>query len=430
MRSMRSKLRGLAVVTMMGAVAGSAGVASAVDFEWDGGAGDNLWDSVIFNPALETNWSPENVPVSTDRIILTGASAAGPVTIDLNNATRGVNGITVNGVDGTYTFDNTGSGSLQLFNVGVGNNVLLNNSPLSTLVVDADVELQTSGTNRFNSFSSPVRDSGRVIVNGDITTAAGAGTTILELTGTNLTLDQLVQVHGVISDGPSANIALEAGFGGDHANHRGVVQVTGANTFTGPTRVNGAILEFNSIADVGGGPNALGQPVLADSTISVGRGTTTGFLRYTGTAGGGHSSDRVINMIGTTGGVGIDASGAGPLTLSGGITATTNGSKTLTLTGSNTDDNTISGVITDVGGGDVHITKSGAGTWVLTGANQAAGNHNINEGELILRGAGLADQRVGGVYQYGAAHQQRRDVHPRGRDRHRAGDGPRRQRDV
>ncbi len=362
--------------------------AMAVNFEWDGGAGDNLWDSMT-GPA--TNWIPESTPASPDNIVLTNLSLAGPVTIDLNGP-RFVNRIEVDGVDGAYTFDNTGSGSLEIF-LGLGN-ALLNESALSTLIVDADISLQSATEQRFNSFD-PARNAGRVIVNGDVTTGAASGTTNLVLTSNNITLDRVIQVHGVISDGPTANMALTAGFGGDHANHRGVVQVTGANTFTGPTRVNGAILEFNSIANVGGAPNALGQPVLADSTISVGIGTTTGFLRYTGTAGAGHASDRVINMAGTSGGAGIDASGAGPLVLSGGITATTNGSKTLTLTGNNTDENTLAGVITDVAGGDVHITKSGAGTWVLTGANQAAGNHNINQGELILRGAGSRISALG-----------------------------------
>lgn len=40
-------------------VLGLTGSASATDYFWDGGAGDNLWDSA-------NNWNPNGTPGSSD----------------------------------------------------------------------------------------------------------------------------------------------------------------------------------------------------------------------------------------------------------------------------------------------------------------------------------------------------------------------------
>jgi DNA-directed RNA polymerase beta subunit len=60
--------------------------------------------------------------------------------------------------------------------------------------------------------------------------------------------------------------------------------------------------------------------------------------------GAAQSSDRIINLAGTTGGGVLDQSGTGALVLSGGVTATGAGSKTLTLRGSGPGTGEISGV--------------------------------------------------------------------------------------
>jgi autotransporter-associated beta strand protein len=118
-----------------------------------------------------------------------------------------------------------------------------------------------------------------------------------------------------------------------------------ANTYTKPTYVYGGTLSFNSIANVGGGASSLGAPTtIANGTIAVGTTSTIvgAGLMYTGD---GHSSDRVINLGGTSGGCTIDAAGTGALVMTSAMTATGVGSKTLTLTGSSTANNTIGGAI-------------------------------------------------------------------------------------
>ena len=60
------------------------------------------------------------------------------------------------------------------------------------------------------------------------------------------------------------------------------------------------------------------------------------------------------------------------------------GNKTLTLGGANTGNNTISGSITDGPGSVISLTKAGAGTWVLPGANTYTGTTSITGGTLQL----------------------------------------------
>ncbi len=387
----------LTAVATFAAVMLLAGHARAADYGWDGDLGDDLWSSAIF-PPVTTNWfnsatGVEDIPLATDSITLANTSLAGPVTIDLNGP-QAINFISAAGVAGTYTFINNGAGALEFVSTigppNVANVILTINS--SALVFDTDILLNTTTGGDFTSLLNVRPGGGQILVNGNVSTSAATGTATLQLTSRNTGLAESVKVTGIISDGSSATMALEAGFAGDADQHRGEVVVTGANTYTGRTDVNGATLTFNSIADVDGGASALGAPTtVVNGTIDLGinaaGGSAPGTLKYTGA---GHSSDRVINLAGTTQGGIIDASGTGALVLSGGITTSANGSKTLVLTGNNTDEITISGVINDVSGGSVFVTKAGAGTWVLTGANQAAGTTNVNDGELILRGAGSA----------------------------------------
>lgn len=66
--------------------------------------------------------------------------------------------------------------------------------------------------------------------------------------------------------------------------------------------------------------------------------------------------------------------------------------RTFRLTGSNTDANTIAGVIGDsAAGGVVHLTKSGSGTWVLTGNNTYSGDTTVEEGLLSITNPYLDD---------------------------------------
>lgn len=75
------------------------------------------------------------------------------------------------------------------------------------------------------------------------------------------------------------------------------------------------------------------------------------------------------------------------LNFGGGITSTS-GTTILTLNGANTGNNAISGNITNGPSGTMGVSKSGAGTWILSGAaNTYSGNTAISAGTLTVSGA-------------------------------------------
>ena len=119
-----------------------------------------------------------------------------------------------------------------------------------------------------------------------------------------------------------------------------------------------------------------------NATINFGATATSGTLLYTG---GGETSDKVINLAGTTGGGTIDQSGTGVLKFTSDLTAAGAGSKTLTLQGSTAGTGEIAGKIVDNSSTNkTSVTKSGTGTWTLSGANTYSGSTRSGAGTLVV----------------------------------------------
>ena len=153
-----------------------------------------------------------------------------------------------------------------------------------------------------------------------------------------------------------------------------------ANTFTGYTHVQDGTLSVVTLANAGVA-SSLGAATGDKAAIRLGNLATAGTLQYTG---GTTSTDRLIVLIGTTGGGTIDNDGDGALTLNGDITGTETGLKLLTLQGATTGfTNVVNGVISN-GLGTVALTKAEAGTWVLNSANTFTGATTISAGVLHL----------------------------------------------
>jgi autotransporter-associated beta strand protein len=163
-------------------------------------------------------------------------------------------------------------------------------------------------------------------------------------------------------------------------NGTGTLILSGTNTYTGTNTVAAGTLQIATIGIAGGNSN-----IGTNGTIHLGATTVAGTLKYTGT---GETTDKVIDLAGTTAGGTIDQSGAsGLLKFNSAITATGTGSKTLTLQGSTGGSGEFAGAIADVGGGSISLTKAGSGTWTLSGANSYSGTTAVNSGILILTNA-------------------------------------------
>lgn len=157
--------------------------------------------------------------------------------------------------------------------------------------------------------------------------------------------------------------------------------------YTGSTTILNGVLSVATINSVTGArtSSSLGAPAAGNATIAIGNGSTNAQLTYTGP---GETSDRVINLAGTTGGATVDASGSGALVLATNVTATGAGIKTLTLSGSSTNANAILGAIANNSPANrTSLLKTGAGLWVLGGTNGYTGPTTVSNGTFGVNGS-------------------------------------------
>ena len=167
------------------------------------------------------------------------------------------------------------------------------------------------------------------------------------------------------------------------------MKLSGANTYSGQTILAGGTMSvdsFNSIVK-GQASSSLGAPKSAsDAEIMMSGGCT---LIYTGK---GETTDRNLNLPGGRDTITLDQSGTGllkltsPLVISGYAE-----SKTIVLAGSSAGVGELACDIDNVydraGKATTSITKSGTGTWTLSGTNSYSGPTTVKQGTLSIANA-------------------------------------------
>ncbi len=256
----------------------------------------------------------------TGTLNLTGSSSGMSGAVNLSGGTLKVSGTAANML-GTGTVSVTGSGNLEIQDgATLGNALTLNSTG-------------TNGNGAVQNLTGTNTLSGNVTLSGGSRLQTDVGT--LALTGSTVTLGANTLTIGGSGDASVANAI--SGTGGLAKDGAGTLTLSGANGYTGATAINGGTLRLS------GGNNRL-----SDSTNVTVAGTAVFDLN--------NNSDTIGSLA-----------GAGTVTMGSG-----------SLVVSNTSGTTFSGGISGTGA----LTKQGAGTFTLSGANSYSGGTTVSAGTL------------------------------------------------
>lgn len=299
---------------------------------------------------------------------------------------------------GTATLVNTGTmtlggGTISLGTVNMASNTTATGTALATLTLSGSnvttigsIAMASATTVGGTATAAVNLNGGSITLNGAITRVGGAGTANATVTLNGATLDMNNNAIGTSSStvtlaaqsGILKNVAsINGATGGLTKSGSGTLELQGNNNYGGATVVSAGTLVVATVSN-GGSAGTLGSSSSAAGNLVLNGGT----LQYTGVTA---TTDRLFS-VGTTAGSALDASGSGAVkftnTGSMGFNAQT-GTRTLTLTGTSAAENSLATVIGD-NGGATSLTKTGAGTWLLTGANTYTGTTSVNGGILML----------------------------------------------
>lgn len=351
------------------------------------GAAANTWSGgTVISAGTLSSSQPANVALLGTGNVFIDSSA----TLNLTNTSTSVDTTIANSLTGTGAITTTSStraitltsdmsGFTGTLNIGTSGGGKVNVTPTVAMPSSALVNIASGGT--FFSGAAKIFTNNFTLAGTGNTENRGAlriDSGVLVSGNIALTADSSIGNSGT---GPStiSGVISGTGFGirGATTGNQPVV-LSGTNTFTGKTTLAGANAFSVSNINNAGNPGNLGT----NGTIDFGITTTGGTLIYTGA---GETTDRVVNLAGTTGGGTITQSGTGLLKFTSNLTATGAGIKTLTLNGSTAGTGEISGSIADNSATNkTNVTKDGTGTWTLSGNSSFTGNVTINAGPLVV----------------------------------------------
>ena len=207
-------------------------------------AGTYYWDSTNTGTwATGANWSDNAasagitgvVPLSTDSVVFNQSSVNGAETVQFDAAAT-ITGITFNNT-GTSLLDSS-STTAQTLTLGTGGLTIASGAGAVTLGDSANtLNFALSGDQSWTNNSTA---NALKVVNG--ITASSAGTKTLTLTGAGS-----FSMGGVIGDGSGTVALTKSGVG--------TTTLTGVNTYTGTTTINGGTLQVGN----GGSTGSIGS---------------------------------------------------------------------------------------------------------------------------------------------------------------------------
>ena len=371
---------------------------------------------ICTNPLILNGGTIEGNFTWNGPITLNGIAEIAGYNLNLNNISGGISGpggLTELGIQGNFGRNNFGTVYLWGVNTYTGPTTVR----MAKLFIKKAASLYNADIAQWTPAKISVHPGATLVLS-----AGAAGEFSGEQVGTLLNkLTAAVKNNGLMAGSilcldtanpkdvvaVSASISDSKGLGGGAFLIKkcgaGTLQMSGKNTYTGQTILESGALSIASFNSITSGKKAasssLGSPLdIETGEIVIGEEGKEGegTLIYTGT---GETTDRVINLAGKKSTASFDQSGSGLLKLTSTFVISGYGAdKTIVLKGDTAGAGEIAGSLFNpydrADKATTAVTKSGTGTWTLSGVNSYSGKTTVKQGALSIATAKSLGERT------------------------------------